>query len=383
MTKKIENKNTVEKEEKKNVVENKTETKKVDESLNKKIDKIVDKNLDAKVDKIIDENLDEKVDKIVDENLDEKVDKIVDENLDEKVDKLVDETLSIKVDKLVAEKLKEEKRANLSKGLIFVLVMALILALIYIAYDKGFIPKPSTSNTDIVDNKNNDKDDDKNTDNDGDSQTDKDLVVKLEVNDNIVTDTYNRVTRSTKECGVWEYFKDTRVSANALKNEFVYEVAVVNAEDMFGKMNLTEEQFSKVVSNIFGKSYNYNHVQYTGKCARFIYNWNTKSYDYQSELACGGTCAVTDFKKVVGAYKEDNKLTIEVGVLFVDYNNGDIKYYKDYNHTTGVTGLAFTSTDSFVLADTEENARKGTIYDMVFELEDGNYVYRYTEPTNK
>ena len=339
-----------------NIENDKVDAKKVEASLNRKIDKIVDKSLDEKVDKILDENLDDKVDKIVDENLDEKVDKLVD------------------------QKLKENKKNNISKALIFILVVALILALIYIAYDKGFIPKPSTGNNDVVDTKDDDKDSD--TSNDKDNTSDNDLVVKLDVNDDIVTNTYNRVTRSTKECGVWEYFKDTRVSVTSLKNEFVYEVAVVSAEDMFGKMNLTEEQFSKVVSNIFGKSYNYNHVQYTGKCAKFIYNWNTKSYDYQSEMACGGTCTVTDYKKVVGAYKEGNKLTIEVGVLFAQYNNGDVSYYKDYNHTTLARGLTY-SNDSFILDDTEDNARKGTIYDMVFELEDGNYVYRYTEPTNK
>ena len=255
-----------------NIANDKNDAKKVEASLNRKIDKIVNKSID------------EKVDKIFEENLDDKVDKLVDENLDEKVDKLVDDTLSLKVDKLVDQKLKENKKHNISKALIFILVMALILALIYIAYDKGFIPKPSTGNNDVVDNKDNDKEtDDKNNANDND------LIVKLDVNDDIVTNTYNRVTRSTRECGVWEYFKDKRVSVTSLKNEFVYEVAVVSAEDMFGKMNLTEEQFSKVVSNIFGKGYNYNHVQYTDKCAKFVYNWNTKSYDYQSEPACGGT----------------------------------------------------------------------------------------------
>ena len=342
--------------EDKSIVENKNDAKKSEVALNKKIDKIVDQNLD------------------------EKVDKILDENLDDKVDKLVDETLSLKVDKLVEEKLKENKKNNISKALIFILVMALILTLIYIAYDKGFIPKPSTGNNDVVDTKNDNTD--SNNNDDKYNTNDNDSIIKLDVNDDIVTSTYNRVTRSVRECGVWEYFKDTRVSVNSLKNEFVYEVAVVSAEDMFGKMNLTEEQFSKVVSNIFGKSYNYNHVQYTGKCARFIYNWNTKSYDYQSEMACGGTCTVTDYKRIVGAYREGNKLTIEVGVLFAQYNNGDIAYYKDYNHTTLITGLTY-SNDLYMVADTEDNARKGTIYDMVFELEDGNYVYRYTEPTNK
>lgn len=349
-----------------NIENDKNDAKKVETSLNRKIDKIVNKSID------------EKVDKIFEENLDDKVDKLVDENLDEKVDKLVDDTLSLKVDKLVDQKLKENKKHNISKALIFILVMALILALIYIAYDKGFIPKPSTGNNDVVDNKDNDKEtDDKNNINDND------LIVKLDVNDDIVTNTYNRVTRSTRECGVWEYFKDKRVSVTSLKNEFVYEVAVVSAEDMFGKMNLTEEQFSKVVSNIFGKGYNYNHVQYTDKCAKFVYNWNTKSYDYQSDPVCGGTCTVTNFKKVVGAYKDGNKLTIEVGVLFAQYNNGNVAYYKDYNHTVLVTGLTYSQPDSFVLDDTEDNARKGTIYDMVFELEDGNYVYKYTESTNK
>ena len=33
--------------------------------------------------------------------------------------------------------------------------------------------------------------------------------------------------------------------------------------------------------------------------------------------------------------------------------------------------------------ETIENAKKGIIYNMVFTLENGNYVYSYTEPSSK
>lgn len=349
-----------------NKVENKEVKNSNDANLNKKIDKIIDKSLNDKVDKIVNESLDDKVDKIVNESLDDKVDKVVDANLDE--------NLSNKVERMVEEKLRKEKRANISKSLILLLSMALILALIYIAYDKGFIPKPDTSNSDVV------FEDDKNKNSDKDENVD--LVTKLEINDAIVIDTDRKINNAVGHCGVWEYYTDSKVSVNMLKNELVYEIAVLNAEDMFGKMNLTEEQFSKVVSSIFGKNYNYNHVQYSDKCAKFIYNWNTKSYDYQNELACGWTCGVGNFKKIIGAYKDDKTLTIEVGVLFAEASDDTIKYYKDYNHTEEVTGLSFMANDSLVLADTEDNARKGTKYKMVFNLEDGNYVYSYTEPVS-
>ena len=301
------------------------------------------------------------------------------EKIEEKEVPVVQEDLEDKVERLVEEKLEEEKKERTSKVTIWALVIVLILALGYIAYDKGLIFSNPSSNTDISDkedNAGNKKEEDEN----------KDYITKLEVNDNTVVDLFNKMNNVAGHyCGVPEYYTNSKVTAASLGNEFVYELAVLNVEKMYGKVDITEAQFDNVVSSILGSNYKYNHIAYTNKCTRYVYNPNTKVYIYQTDLECGGACGIHDLRKVVGAYKDDRAktLTIEVGVLFANANaDNTYSFYKDYKKTQVVTD--YEKEDGVEYAkETIENAKKGTIYNMVFTLENGNYVYNYTEPSSK
>ena len=77
------------------------------------------------------------------------------EKIEEKEVPVVQEDLEDKVERLVEEKLEEEKKEKTSKVTIWALVIVLILALGYIAYDKGLIFSNPSSNTDISDKEDN------------------------------------------------------------------------------------------------------------------------------------------------------------------------------------------------------------------------------------
>lgn len=301
------------------------------------------------------------------------------EKIEEKEVPVVQEDLEDKVERLVEEKLEEEKKEKTSKVTIWALVIVLILALGYIAYDKGLIFSNPSSNTDISD-----KDNNTGNKKDEEENENKDYITKLEVNDNTVVDLFNKMNNVAGHyCGVSEYYTNSKVTAASLGNEFVYELAVLNVEKMYGKVDITEAQFDNVVSSILGSNYKYNHIAYTNKCTRYVYNPNTKVYVYQTNLECGGSCGIHDLRKVVGAYKDDKTLTIEIGVLFAtDNGNNTYSFYKDYKKTQVVTDYEKENGVEYA-KETIENAKKGTIYNMVFTLENGNYVYSYTEPSNK
>ncbi len=292
---------------------------------------------------------------------------------------VVQEDLDDKVERLVEEKLEEEKKERTSKVTICALVIVLILALGYIAYDKGLIfSNFSINNSDVSgkdNNSGNKKDEEKNEN--------KDYIIQLDVNDSTVVDLFNKMNNAAEHyCGVSEYYTNSRITGSSLGNQFVFDVAVLNVEKMYGKVDITEAQFENVVSSIFGSSYKYNHIPYKS-CTLYEYNSNIKAYVYQTSLECGGSCGIYDLRKVVGAYKDDKTLTIEVGVLFVtDNNDNTYTYYKDYNKTQVVTDYE-RETGVEYAKETIENAKKGTIYNMVFTLENGNYVYSYTEPSSK
>ena len=173
------------------------------------------------------------------------------EKIEEKEVPVVQEDLEDKVERLVEEKLEEEKKERTSKVTIWALVIVLILALGYIAYDKGLIFSNPSSNTDISDkedNAGNKKEEDEN----------KDYITKLEVNDNTVVDLFNKMNNVAGHyCGVSEYYTDSKVTAASLGNEFVYELAVLNVEKMYGKVDITEAQFDNVVSSILGSNYKF------------------------------------------------------------------------------------------------------------------------------
>ena len=302
------------------------------------------------------------------------------EKTEEKEVPVVQEDLEDKVERLVEEKLEEEKKERTSKVTIWALVIVLILALGYIAYDKGLIFGNSSTNTTDV----SDKDNNAGNKKDEEENENKDYITKLEVNDNTVVDLFNKMNSVAGHyCGVSEYYTDSKVTAASLGNEFVYELAVSNVEKMYGKVDITEAQFDNVVSSILGSNYKYNHIAYANKCTRYVYNPNTKVYVYQTNLECGGSCGIHDLRKVVGAYKDDKTLTIEIGVLFAtDNGNNTYSFYKDYKKTQVVTDYEKENGVEYA-KETIENAKKGTIYNMVFTLENGNYVYSYTEPSSK
>ncbi|MDD6264304.1 MAG: hypothetical protein PUA97_04275, partial [bacterium] len=274
----------------------------------------------------------------------------------------------------------EEKKERTSKVTIWALVIVLILALGYIAYDKGLIFSNPSSNTDISD-----KDD--NAGNKKEEDENKDYITKLEVNDSIVLDSFSKMAGFS--CFVNKYYyTDSKVTSSSFGNEFVYKLASLNVEKMYGKVDITEAQFDNAVSNIFGSNYKYNHIAYTNVCTRYIYNPNTKVYVYQKQPVCDDSSFSCnqdnpDLLEIVGAYKDDKTLTIELGVLFAtDNGNNTYTYYKDYKRTQIVTDYERVD-GSNIAKNTIENAKKGAIYNMVFTLENGNYVYSYTEPSSK
>lgn len=302
------------------------------------------------------------------------------EKIEEKEVPVVQEDLEDKVERLVEEKLEEEKKERTSKVTIWALVIVLILALGYIAYDKGLIFSNPSSNTDISD-----KDD--NAGNKKEEDENKDYITKLEVNDSIVLDSFSKMAGFS--CFVNKYYyTDSKVTSSSFGNEFVYKLASLNVEKMYGKVDITEAQFDNAVSNIFGSNYKYNHIAYTNVCTRYIYNPNTKVYVYQKQPVCDDSSFSCnqdnpDLLEIVGAYKDDKTLTIELGVLFAtDNGNNTYTYYKDYKRTQIVTDYERVD-GSNIAKNTIENAKKGAIYNMVFTLENGNYVYSYTEPSGK
>lgn len=302
---------------------------------------------------------------------------MIDDNL--KDDEVVNNNdLDDKVEHLVEQKLKEKNKEKSSKILIILLVVVLVAALLYIAYDKGYIfnTKKTVDSPGVEDNKKDDNDN-------------KNEVIQLDLDDSIVTDLSNKFIERPAvghNCGIYEFYTNSKVSVADLSNKLVYQIADGLAYNKYSDAaSVSESQFSEIVASLFGESYKYKNADYNNQdgCSMYKYNSSTKTYDKKTG-GCDNLCYFHDVRKVVNAYKDDKTLTLEVGVLFLtDNNDGNYRYYKDYNKTISVTEFSPHSLDERAADYTVDNAKKGTIYKMVFNLENGNYVYSYTEPANK
>ena len=262
------------------------------------------------------------------------------------------------------DKRKNTKTSNGSGVIIFILIVIILGLVFYIAYDKGLILN-NNKNTNAP------KVTDKDKNNGKDSDVEEDKVVELALDDALVKDNYNKVMK------LWAasiYFRDSKVRAKDLSNEFVTYVAISNALGKFGQVNVTKEQMENVVYSIFGKDYPFDHFYYPNNHFSLQYNPDTGIYEYH---ASEGTIQIGNIDGVVKAYKDNKTLTFEIGVVFFGSNG---QYYKDYQHTTAVTDLELD--ESLKPTLTVQNFMKGTIYKMVFNLEDGNYVFSYAEPMN-
>ena len=193
-----------------------------------------------------------------------------------------------------------------------------------------------------------------------------------------------KVTELYETLGVASYkspfISDKKYTVNDISNDMAFEIGRLNLPNTFSAEDLDYQ-----IDAILGKDYKFTHKSFDG-CASFKYS--NKTYKLVS-ATCGGSIDFQNVQKIVGASKNGNELYIYVGVLFVkvndkgndDSNDDVIEYYKDYNYNEKVTNyIKNKDIDSGIAEDCVENAKLGTIYKMIFNLEDGNYVFVSSEP---
>ena len=173
------------------------------------------------------------------------------------------------------------------------------------------------------------------------------------------------------------YFTDKKFTVNDITNEMAYTIGYKNLTNVTVD-DFTQEDLDNQIDALLGKEYNFTHKTYES-CPE--YQYSNKVYKLVGD-GCGGTCGPGNVEKIVGASKIDNELDIYVSVLFHKYVNEKVEYYKDYKLTKKVTNYKIDSdmADANGAEETVENAKLGTTYKMIFNLENDNYVFVSAEP---
>ena len=203
----------------------------------------------------------------------------------------------------------------------------------------------------------------------------------LSTTDDEVLNVIDRISHAdTYYCGVWDMYSTGDFSVNDFSNKVAFHTTLNYLRSRDGlkfdeNYELTKDTFDKALAEIYGKDYKFTEYKDQPSCPAFTWNESKQAW-IVGEHGCGGTCGPHNMKRVVKAYKTNNTMVLEVRVIFVDYHD-TITYYKDVNHTLNITDKLNTYLefgDSHT-NDSASNYNLGSLYELTFKLEDGNYVF--------
>lgn len=260
------------------------------------------------------------------------------------------------------------------KGLKFLVIFLLIIIISlcgYIVYDKGF---SKNNNSKIINNIVNQEE---NLEEEG-----------LEVNDPLVINLMKKINGRMDCNDDVFYLRDEKISSKQINNETMYQIVF---ENMFKKIvnttvspytynDFTEQDLLDEIESVVGKGYKFVNKTYT-TCPQWQYNQTENMYKAPVESACGCTTGPHhNINKITKALKEGSQIKIFLRVIFVNKANG--KGYKDYAMREEITDLSRLSEAQYFAIDesNEENLNKGSLYNVVFEDENNNYIFKYAEP---
>ena len=188
----------------------------------------------------------------------------------------------------------------------------------------------------------------------------------------------NLTTANNYYCGFYKIFTDKKVTGNDLEANDRYRIVLSKLYEKYGMTEkngyYTKEQFDKVYKEIFGSK-----VQYINEdidsCPNYKYDSLEKKYiDLGHE--CGGTCGPdgTDYK-ITNLNKKDDMIELSVRVVFYDLDTDS--YYSDSNFTKKIEIEKDPEFGVRIIKDS--HYKQGSLYKVVFELEDENYIFKYSE----
>lgn len=264
-----------------------------------------------------------------------------------------------------------------SHGLLIFFLLFIILGLVlYICYDKGLIGENVEDIIKTVETNDEEK---------TSTEEEKNEAEVLEVVSNDVRHLFNTLTTGTGQyCGVWNYFTDKKVTASDISNDLASAIVLNSLYNNGMAINrkatiFTKNQMATEIRKIFGKDYSYEHKD-IDICPSYKYDTTTETYTV-GDGQCNGACGAPNKAKIVKAIKENDNIEIYVRVLFSSLNDSvSTVYYKDVNKTQPVSVEKAGVVDYSI---SDETFSEGSLYKMIFTLEDGNYIFTSSEPVTK
>lgn len=177
-------------------------------------------------------------------------------------------------------------------------------------------------------------------------------------------------------CGYYDLFTNKKMTVKNLSNDQIGRMIIFklfkdekNKNDLEGKV-YKKEIIEKKIKELFGDDIKFKHGT-IGTCLKMEYDSSKGEYKV-GKNTCDRKCNIYRTRSRIYESIEKNKeLKFSVKVLFAKDN----KYYLDYDKTKEISIEKIET--GRIKGDKYDDAAS---YDVVFKLENGNYVFSYVEP---
>ncbi|MBQ6538893.1 MAG: hypothetical protein IJL76_01290 [Bacilli bacterium] len=179
----------------------------------------------------------------------------------------------------------------------------------------------------------------------------------------------NITTGIGEPCGLSSYyFTNNKVSISDLGGDVLFKIAVKQIVGDDYRVNFSLDSVTAKLKNTFGKK-----IQFKAQTYNIIpiynYNYDTSTYEYQNDTGMVKVCTGDkNLVRVVKAEKKDNKLEVQVRVIFNKSGN----YYSDPTFSNQLTNLEKIG-NTISMSDT--NMRQGSLYKIIFNKENNHYIF--------
>ncbi len=191
---------------------------------------------------------------------------------------------------------------------------------------------------------------------------------------NVLTDESASVTDMDHAFIDSELFTGNKVTVNDLSDEDLFNIIVdkiIRENGNNYQVNISGDKVLQEIKEYFGEKVRFTNQTYE-TCPKYEFNTATSTYEYRTSECSRGNYDNYVLKRIVMGKQSSDDLKIYVRSIFVKNNNGALSYGTTAGNFDNLTDYERNG-DSLAL--TMNNFRKGTLYEVTYNIKDDHYVF--------
>ncbi len=191
---------------------------------------------------------------------------------------------------------------------------------------------------------------------------------------NVLTDESASITDVDHAFIDSEIFTNNKVTVNDFNDVDLFNIIVdkiIRENGNNYQVNISGDKILQEIQDYFGEKVRFTNQTYE-TCPKYEFNTATSTYEYRTSDCSRGNYDNYVLKRVVMGKQSSDDLKIYVRCIFVRNNNGALTFGTNAGNFDNLVDYERNG-DSFAL--TMNNFRKGTLYEITYNIKDDRYVF--------